>query len=104
MPKRVLIAGIYHETHTFLPGLTRLSDMRVQRGEELLAAEGDASTMAGMLEVARASGWEVLPVIGINGGAGVLVADEVVEAFWQAFSAAARRELPGGIDGIYLNL
>ena len=34
--KRVLIAGLYHETHTFVPGRTSLADFAVLRGPEML--------------------------------------------------------------------
>jgi len=33
-----------------------------------------------------------------------LVLDEVVEAFWAAFEAAAYEALPGGVDGVCLNM
>ena len=43
MSKRVLLAGIFHETHTFLDETTPLSSFTVRRGDEILAAAGDAS-------------------------------------------------------------
>jgi microcystin degradation protein MlrC len=102
--KRVLIAGIFHETNTFVPGWTALDDFRVRLGEELWEAEGDASTLAGTIQVARESDWEVLPVIDFNATPGPTVADKVLEEFWVAFQRVAERELPHRIDGVYLNL
>src|SRR5687768_2683526 len=36
MPKRVLFAGLFHETHTFLDGTTGLRDFAILRGDEML--------------------------------------------------------------------
>jgi microcystin degradation protein MlrC len=102
--KRVLLAGIFHETHTFVPGSTTLKDFRVRRGEELWEAEGDGSTLAGALRIARERDWEVIPIIDLSATPGPTVADEVVETFWAAFQETARRETGRRIDGVYLNL
>jgi microcystin degradation protein MlrC len=104
MPKRVMIAGLLHETHTFVPGRTRLEQFHKRDGAQLWQALGDSSTLAGALAAAQACAWEVIPVIHLDGGAGPLVADAVVEAFWDAFLAAALAALPAGIDGIFLDL
>ena len=53
MSKRVLLAGLFHETHTFLPGRLGLEDFRIELGDELLQRpEGGDSPMDGMIEVA----------------------------------------------------
>jgi microcystin degradation protein MlrC len=104
MKKRVLLAGLLHETHTFLRHPTVLSDFKVRRGEEMLAAEGDASPLDGMLEVGREAQWDLIPVIDMRAAPTGTIADEVIEHFWIAFEAAALRELPRGVDGICLNL
>ena len=46
---RVLLAGLFHETHTFLDGSTGLADFEVRLGNELLACTGDASPMGGLI-------------------------------------------------------
>jgi microcystin degradation protein MlrC len=104
MSKRVLFAGLVHETHTFVPGFSRLSDFEVMRGEEIWRADGDTSTVAGGLAIAKECGWDVVPVIEIIGGAGPLVHDDVVDVFWHAFEPVALREVATGLDGIWLNL
>jgi microcystin degradation protein MlrC len=101
---RVLIGGLSHETHTFVPQRTALGDFDILRGDEMWRALGDSSTVAGMMEVAQACDWEVIPTIDMIGGAGGMVLDEVVESFWSAFEAAAREAVPGGIDGVCLNM
>ena len=39
MNARILLAGLFHETHTFLDEITRADAMRVRRGDEVLARE-----------------------------------------------------------------
>ncbi|MBI5757753.1 MAG: M81 family metallopeptidase [Planctomycetales bacterium] len=104
MAKRVLLAGLFHETHTFLSGRMGLSEFEIRVGGELLTAEGDGSPLAGVLSVACDAGWEVIPVIDLRATPGPTVADEVVERFWQEFVAAVDRERARGIDGVYLVL
>lgn len=102
MHKRVILAGIYHETHTFLPTLTGLDDMCVKRGKHMLLPD-EASTIGGVLEIGARYGWEFVPTIDMDGGAGALISDSVVETFWEAFEAVARREA-GQVHGVFLNL
>lgn len=104
MAKRVLLAGLFHETHTFLSGRMGLAEFEVRVGGELLGAEGDGSPLAGVLSVARGAGWEVIPVIDLRATPGPTVADDVVERFWREFVAAVDREQARGIDGVYLVL
>lgn len=104
MKKRVLVACIVHETHTFVKRTTELSDFRIWREEEMWQAEGDASILAGIIEVGRACGWEILPVIDMSATPGGMVSDAAVTTFMDAFRTVAARELPKGIDGIVLNM
>ena len=104
MRKRVLLAGLYHETNTFLRATSGLSDFDVKIGEEIWAAEGDASPLSGALEVGRASGWDVMPLIDMRATPGATVSDEVVECFWDALLSAAERGATREVDGVYLVL
>ena len=65
MTHRVLVAGLVHETHTFLAQSTDLTGFEALvwvRGQQMLdRCRGDASPMGGALEVADASGWQVIP-------------------------------------------
>ena len=63
---RVLLAGLFHETHTFLSGVTGLAEFQRREGDELRTAEGDGSPLAAMLEVGRECGWEIVPVIDLR--------------------------------------
>ncbi|GAJ03145.1 unnamed protein product [marine sediment metagenome] len=51
--KKILLAGIYHETHTFLDGLTKLEDCIIQKGDELFKSKGENSPRGGFMEVAE---------------------------------------------------
>lgn len=104
MARRVLLAGLFHETHTFLEGVTTLEQFQVRRGEELLAARGDGSPLAGVIEVADDCGWEVLPAIDMRATPSATVADDVVETFWGGVRLGLERELAKGLDGIALVL
>ncbi|PAW90469.1 MAG: microcystin degradation protein MlrC [Pedosphaera sp. Tous-C6FEB] len=104
MSARVLIAGLFHETHTFLEGSTGLADFEVRQGEELLACRGDASPLGGILESAQRFGWTVLPTVDFRASPSATVQDAVVETFWEEFRRRAEPELLRGVDGICLVL
>ncbi len=104
MNPRVLITGLFHETHSFVDGTTSLRDFKIVRGAELLRCEGDSSPMGGVLESARKFEWTVLPAIDYRASPAGLVEDEVVETFWREFRQYAEPELAAGVDAIYLVL
>src|SRR5262245_12921882 len=100
---RVLLAGLFHETHTFLEGRTTLADFEVREGDQLWSAENDGSPLAGALGVAREVAWDVIPVIDLRATPGPTVEDAVVERFWTAVESALTRQAHR-IDGVYLVL
>jgi microcystin degradation protein MlrC len=102
--KRVLLAGLFHETHTFLEGTTGLSEFEISRGDELLNRRDDASPMGGFLEVADECGWTVIPSVDYRAAPGPTVDDAVITQFWEEFQAHARPALMAGLDAIYLVL
>jgi microcystin degradation protein MlrC len=104
MSARVLLAGLYHETHTFLDGITPLEDFRCRLDEELLAARGDESPLDGFLEVAERKGWQVVPAVDMRATPSATVEDAVVERYWEHLRERLDRALAEGIDAIYLVL
>lgn len=100
MAKRVLIAGLFHETHTFLEGTTALADFHILRGKEMMPCEGDSSPLGGVLESAREFGWEVMPAVDYRAQPSAMVEDSVIETFWDELS----ERVESGIDAIYLVL
>lgn len=101
---RVLLAGIYHETHCFVEEVTTLEDFTVARNEELFGHRGDGSTIDGFLEVADREGWEVVPACVYSATPSGLVAGGVIEDFWADFERIARQASLSKIDAIFLNL
>ena len=103
-PPRILLAGLFHETHTFLEGTTALEDFTLRRGDEVLALKGDASPFGGVLDLAVEFGWEILPMVDYRAQPSALVEDLVIEAFWADFQEHAGPHLTAGVDGIFLVL
>jgi microcystin degradation protein MlrC len=101
--RRVLLAGLFHQTNAFVGGRTDLEDFEIRRGKQILGAN-DASPIAGVLEVAAFCDWEVLPSVDLRAMPGPAVADAVVDLFWAEFRAVADSEATDGIDGVFLVL
>jgi microcystin degradation protein MlrC len=100
------VAGFSHETITFWPGLTTLSDFErnAYHGIALLDKAKDTnSCIGGFMEVCESAGVDLVPVCGASGGATATVSDKVydyyVEEMCQGFEAMADE-----IDGILLSL
>ncbi len=91
---RVVIAGLYHETHTFLVHPTPLSAFLA-----LTPDESGPSQLAGALQVAKESGWEVLSGPYWLATPSGIVEDEVLERWWEQLAPL----LPGA-DGVHLDL
>jgi microcystin degradation protein MlrC len=104
MRPRIYLAGLFHETHCFVPDITGLDQFRCRRDGAILARRGDGSQVDGALEVAARHGWEV--VAGPDYGAlpSGIVAHVVFEAFWADVEQSLRPALARGLDAIYLAL
>ena len=100
MRSRIFIAGLFHETHTFVDGKTSLADFKIRCGGEMLVCEGDASPLGGVLEYAKRQEWEIIPGIDCRATPSGTVDDEVVEAWWREFMSAWQPDC----DAIYLVL
>ncbi len=103
MSPRVLVAGLFHETHTFLSGETTLAQFECREGAALLAALGDGSPLAAVLEVAQQEQWQVLPGIDLRTTPSAIASDEVLEHFWRALEQGVR-SAGDTLDGIFLVL
>lgn len=101
---RVLFASLYHETHSFVRGLTTLAQCDIAAGTAMMAARGDSSPLGGALATADELGWEVVPTLGLSTDPGPILADDVFDFFWRQFLTRARQPLAAGLDGIYLAL
>lgn len=104
MTRRILLGGLFHETHTFLDEVTGPAATRTRRGAELLGRRGDASTVDGFLEVAERHGWTVIPTLEVQATPSGTLDHGVFETFWSEFEAVARPAIAAGLDGIWLAL
>ncbi|WEJ34035.1 M81 family metallopeptidase [Devosia sp. SD17-2] len=105
MTKTILIAALFHETHSFVEQGTFLSDFSIRRGAELLARRGDASTIDGFLEVADEEEWTVIPVNDYHAAPAGPVDHAVFVQFTNELLTALRQSLASGpLDGIWLSL
>ncbi|MBL9214034.1 MAG: M81 family metallopeptidase [Opitutaceae bacterium] len=104
MKPRILFAGLFHETHTFLDGVTRWEDFEVICDRAILAKAGDSSPTDGFLEEAARQGWEVIPTIDARATPSAVVEDAMLERYWSEFERRARPALAAGVEGIFLVL
>lgn len=107
MTKTVLVAGLYHETHSFLAQTTTMADFQrdiVRHGRDVVdQAAGDGSPMDGFLTTAKELGWAVIPSVHMSAFPAGTVEDAVVEAFEHRLFADIGRHL-SDIDAIFLVL
>jgi len=104
-PKRVLAAGLFHETHNFVEGTTGLDGFEIRRDDEIMDHRGDGSIFDGLIEVADREGWDFIPTVEYRDGATATVEHSVFEQFWAEFEPRldkAMAEKP--LDGLLLML
>jgi microcystin degradation protein MlrC len=101
---RVLFAGLFHETHTFLPEPTPLSEFTALKGEAILKRRGDGSNTDAFLSRAEAHGWTVLPTADYQAIPSGIVEHSVFEAFWADVEAEMAKFKDAPIDAVYLAL
>ncbi|MCX7281045.1 MAG: M81 family metallopeptidase [Alphaproteobacteria bacterium] len=100
---KILLAGIFHETHSFTEDRTTLVDFMIHRGQDLLDRIGDGSQVDGFLATARRLGWEVIPTANYLCGASGMVDHAVFELFWQDVEPVLTAQA-SALDGIFLSL
>src|SRR4051812_25381131 len=104
MKTRILLAGLFHETHSFLAEITPWKAFDVCLGDTVLNKAGDQSPTDGFLEVASRHGWEVVPTIDARAMPSGTAADAAFEQFWTEFAVRARPALAAGIDAVFVVL
>ena len=64
MSKNIFLAGIYHETHTFLVEPTKLEDFIIYHDQEIIVENtGNGSPTDGFIEYACQKDWNIIPGI-----------------------------------------
>jgi len=101
---RILFAGLFHETHSFVDETTGLDAFRRRDAAGILARRGDLSVVDAFLGVAEREGWTVVPTLDWGATPAGTVEHAVFEAFWQELEPMLRAALAEGLDGIYLAL
>lgn len=100
----VALAGFFHETHTFLNGFTTWQDFEVYRGNAMLAKQGDASPLGGVLSAAAVHQWQLTPLVFATAVPGATIEREALERFWECFVEEFERCSVGEFDALYLIL
>ena len=85
MNKKILIAGLFHETHTFVDDVTSLADFQFRVGDTMLDCAGDASPLGGVLEFAQNQNWQILSALDARATPSGTVNDDVLEIWWAEF-------------------
>ncbi len=107
MNKRVLFAGLFHETHTFLhqkTGMEQFHEAGIKIGQDVISGNlGNGSPADGFLSYAATQNWDIIPTIQMAASPSGAVTNEVLEFFNQHFFEGLERECQN-IDGIFLVL
>lgn len=90
--RRILLAGLFHETNTFASGRMHLDDFSIQLGKEIFESRGDASPMGAFLEEAEKFDWEIVPTIEMRATPGPFPEPHILEFFLQQFEARVSQE------------
>ncbi|MDE0758991.1 MAG: M81 family metallopeptidase [Pseudomonadales bacterium] len=102
MKKRILIAGISHETNTYCQGETETSDFYQMRGDTIFRAAGTESSLGGALATCTELDFEIVPVLIVSAQPSGTINFETYVAFKQEILAGIDSAKP--IDGVFLEL
>ena len=100
---KILLAGIFHETHSFTDDRTALKNSSSIAARNCWTVSATARN-GGFLAAASRVGWEVIPTADYLCGATGMVEHEVFEAFWKDVEPVLERARAQGLDGIFLSL
>ncbi len=101
---RIFLAGLFHETNTFVDQATTLDAFAIRRDSQILDCRGDGSPLAGFLEAASTFDWEVFPGVDYRAVPSGTVADDVWAEYLSDLLPRLAAGLEKGIDGIFLVL
>jgi len=103
---RIAVAGLTHETQTFLLDRTPLErfDETVARGADILKRyRGTNTSMGGFLDILEPAGVEIVPVVIAEGGVSGTVVDAVYDKYVSEICAGLAAEADR-LDGVLLEL
>ena len=99
MKPRILTAGFFHETHSFVEETTPWSSFDVVEGEAVLRKLGDGSPTDGFLEEAARQGFAVIPTIDARATPGGTVADRALMREQPIFRSLAHESIISRLRG-----
>jgi microcystin degradation protein MlrC len=100
--RKILVAGIHHESNTFNPILTGKEDFSVQRGDELFSFLNDSDSVSGIVRTLQAAGYEVVPSLVARAVPNGVVQKQLYLDLKREL--LQRAEASGPYDGIALSL
>ncbi len=105
MKKRVLVAGMAHESDSFNPIVAGERDFPVFRGKEMLRRRVDNDATTGILDTLEAQGYEIVPALFTHAVPNGLVDREFYLKLKEEILDTARAALrSGGLDAVTLEL
>lgn len=98
----ILLAGIFHETHSFLQQATVLDDFTVHEGDAMISRlQGSQSPMDGALTAGRQCNWHMIPSIMMSAMPSGPVDESVITRFLSSYLRDLHR-VASSLDGIFL--
>jgi microcystin degradation protein MlrC len=99
---KIAIAGIAHETNTYVRSLTQARDFHQLRGERILRLRGTETSVGGALATCDTLGIEPVPIFLADAQPSGTIARETYDAFKEEILRGLADALP--IDGVFLAL
>ncbi len=103
---RIAVAGLTHETQTFLLDKTPLSefDEGAKRGPEILTRyRGTNTSMGGFIDILEQQGVDIVPIVIAEGGVSGTVVDAVYDKYVTEMCEGLAKEADS-LDGVLLEL
>ncbi|MFP4457530.1 MAG: M81 family metallopeptidase [Clostridia bacterium] len=100
---KIAIAGLLHETHTFLPHKTTIDDLQVYKGEGMYVHRKRNTSMGGIINTCEANGVTLKPIMIASGGCSGIVLDETYNKIISEILEGIL-EIKDSVDAILLSL
>ena len=99
---RIAIAGIIHETNTYVKSPTELGDFHIMRGEKMRRLQGSETQTGGALDRCEELGIEAVPVFWANTQPSGTIAADAYASMKAEILEGLTKAMP--IDGVFLDL
>ncbi len=99
----IAIAGLLHETHTFLPHKTTIDDLQIYRGEDMYVHRKRNTSMGGIINTCEAKDVNLKPIMIASGGCSGTVLDKTYNVIINEIIEGIQ-EVKDSVDAILLSL